>query len=374
VTLTPTSPSRRSAIVTGANGQDGSFLVGRLLAEGTAVHATVRDRSKAGDLQVLPGADGLTVHELDVTDRHAIGGLVAAVGPTELYNVAGRSSVSASFADPVRTWDVNATAVAALLEAVRSSSPSTVVYHSSSIDMFGGDPGAESIHDEGSALRPTSPYAAAKAAAHLLCDGYRRAFGLRVACGILSIHESRRRPASFLTRKVVDHVRDVHDRRAAGLPVGEPLAVGNLAVRRDWGFAPDFVDGMIRIARQVAVRAEIAGRDAEEDVASSYRDYLLATGELHAVWEVVDRAFALAGDPITWDRNASDPARWSARFAGTDEPAVVVDSSLFRRSEPAAIGGDPRRAREELGWTFRPGLDPFLADMLGLPAAAPVSS
>jgi GDPmannose 4,6-dehydratase len=151
--------------------------------------------------------------------------------------------VSASFADPRRTWDVNATAVAGILEAVRRSSPSTVVYQSSSIDMFGGDPAAESIHDEDSPMRPASPYAAAKASAHLLCGAYRRAFGLRIACGILSIHESRRRPGSFLTRKVVDHVRFARDRAAAGSSAGQPLAVGNLAVRRDWGFAPDVVDG-----------------------------------------------------------------------------------------------------------------------------------
>jgi GDPmannose 4,6-dehydratase len=223
-------------------------------------------------------------------------------------------------------------------------------------------------------MRPASPYAAAKASAHLLCGAYRRAFGLRIACGILSIHESRRRPGSFLTRKVVDHVRFARDRAAAGSSAGQPLAVGNLAVRRDWGFAPDVVDGMIRIARQGAVRAEVSGHTSEEDVASSYRDYLLATGELHAVWEVIDRAFALAGVPVDWDRDDPDPAGWSARFTTTSEPAVVVDPSLFRRSEPAAIGGNPARARTELGWTARPGLDVFLADMLDLPSPAAVSS
>ncbi len=203
--------NRRSAIVTGANGQDGYYVVARLLADGTLVHATVRDRSRSAELLELPGADSLTIHELDVTDRAACAAMIARIRPTEVYNLAGQTSVSESFAVPTTTWDANASAVEAFLEAIRRESPETTFYQSASIDMFGAEAGGEVIHDERSDLRPASPYASAKAAAFVLCDGYRRAFGIRVASGILTNHESRRRPPSFLTRKVVDHVRRLRD-------------------------------------------------------------------------------------------------------------------------------------------------------------------
>jgi GDPmannose 4,6-dehydratase len=219
-------------------------------------------------------------------------------------------------------------------------------------------------HDEASPLNPQSPYAAAKAAAHLACDAYRRAYGLRVAAGILSNHESRRRAPSFLTRRVVDHVRGLRSVGSARLDRQPPLALGNLAAERDWGFAPDYVDGIIRVIRQVEVRARTLDRPIEADVGSSYRDYVLGSGSLHAVWQLVDRAFALAELPLAWDRASPDPANWTATFRGTGRPAVIVDPALIRPTDPAAIRADPSRATRELGWVPQPGLDRFLRDML----------
>src|SRR4029078_5844656 len=146
----------------------------------------------------------------------------------------------ASFADPGATWESNAHAVAALLDALRNDSPETRFYQSSSGEMFGSAPGGGIVHDEASALTPQSPYAAAKAAAHLLCRSYRESYDLRIACGILFNHESHRRGPQFLSRKIVDHLH----RLLAG---GErtPLRLGNLMVQRDWGFAPNYVDAMV---------------------------------------------------------------------------------------------------------------------------------
>ena len=203
--MTTTPPP--TAIVTGAAGQDGHYLVARLLAEGAIVHGTVRDGSSTAELARLPERGAADRPPLDITDTEACRRLIAEVRPDELYNLAGLSSVRRSFDDPTETWRSNATAVQGMLEAVRVESPATRFYQSSSTDMFGSSPGEDAIHDERSAFRPQSPYAAAKAAAHVLCDAYRRAFDLRVSCGILSNHESRRRPASFLTAKVVDYVR-----------------------------------------------------------------------------------------------------------------------------------------------------------------------
>jgi len=368
--MTLDSSTRRSVIVTGAGGQDGFYLVSRLLAEGSVVHATVRSRSGDSEIEDLPGADQLTIHELDVTDALATRALISTVRPTELFNLAGHSSVFESFGDPSRTWQANAGAVQGLLEAIRTESPSTTFYQSSSTDMFGSYAGLEVIHDEQAAFRPESPYAAAKAAAHMLCDAYRRAFGLRIACGILSNHESRRRPTKFLTRKIVDHVRLLREALSTGGEPGQPLRVGNLAARRDWGFAPDYVDGMVRICRQIAVRAEVSGRDPEANIGSSYRDYVLASGQLHAVWELIDRTFDLAGLPLVWDRTSTDPAGWSASLKIAGSPAVVVDPALIRPSDPAAIGANPAKAQAELRWKARPGLDPFLVDMLRIEDSA----
>jgi GDPmannose 4,6-dehydratase len=364
------TPQPVTAVVTGAAGQDGFYLVARLLGDGAVVHATVRDPAGAEDLRSLPDADRLRIHRLEITDADGYRRLLAEVRPDELYNLAGLSSVRRSFDDPTEAWRTNADAVHDLLEAVRTESPATRFYQSSSTDMFGSAPGGTTIHDESSAFMPQSPYAAAKAAAHVLCDAYRRSFDLRVSCGILTNHESSRRPAQFLTAKVAAHVRSLRDGVDGGGHVGA-LRVGNLAVRREWGFAPDYVDGIVRICRQIAVRADVSGSPAEADVGASYRDYVLGTGRPNAVWELIDHAFGLGGFPLEWDRSSPDPSEWTARLADTGALAVVVDPSFVRHADPAMIGTDPSRARDELAWRPRTDLDTFLADMLDLDRAAP---
>jgi GDPmannose 4,6-dehydratase len=358
------SPVRPVAIVTGASGQDGHFLTERLLRDGFEVHATVHSDTGAEKVRSIPGADTMTVHVIDLRAPATLASLVAQVRPDELYNLAGQSSVAKSFEDPSDTWHTNAEAVHTMLEAVRLHSPATRFYQSSSSDMFGSVPGATVVHDEDSPLRPQSPYAAAKAAAHLQADAYRSAYGLRVACGILFNHESRRRAPGFLTRKVVDHVKSLRDRSDTELGRSAPLEVGNLAAQRDWGFAPDYVDGIMRIARQIAIRARTLGAPTEEDTGLNYRDYVLGSGQLHAVWELIDRAFMLADLELDWDRSSDDPTRWTAHIRRSGTIAVTVDPRFVRPSDPLAILADPTRARHELGWEPRPGIDHFLLDML----------
>lgn len=354
----------RPALVTGAAGQDGYILTRQLLVEGREVHALVRRSASVKDLQQDHHLAGrIVVHEQDLLDADGLEQLVRAIRPSEIYNLAGQSSVSASFADPRATWRTNVEPVITLLEAIRMHSPATILYQSSSSEMFGGLPGETVVHNEDSPLLPQSPYAAAKAAAHLACHAYRESYGLRVACGILFNHESSRRPASFLTRKVVDHVQRLRFTSPTNLGQTPPLAMGNLAAKRDWGFAPDYVDGIRRITGQIAVRAQVLGRAPEEDRGSNYRDYVLGTGTLHTVWELVSRAFDLSGLQLEWDL-AGDPSRWSARFRGSSHFAVVVDPTFIRPFDPAAITADSSRARTELGWEPQTGLDPFLLEML----------
>jgi GDPmannose 4,6-dehydratase len=348
----------RTAIVTGATGQDGYFLVHRLLDDGWTVYAPVRDVAAAERL--FGPHHHLHAVRRDLADPGPLAALVGDIRPEEMYNLAGESSVAGSFADPRAVWETNAHIIVHLLDAIRKDSPETRFYQASSGEMFGWIPGGQIVHDEQSALNPQSPYAATKAAAHLLCRSYRESYDVRIACGILFNHESHRRGPRFLTRKVVDHVNALRADTAEG-----PLRVGNLKARRDWGFAPDYVDGMTMILRQASIRGV-------PDVSAQYQDYVLGTGALHHVWELIDRAFRLGGFHLSWDLDGDDPLRWHATFEAGDV-AVVVDPEFFRPADPAAIGADPTRVRRELGWEPRVGLDVFLSDMLRLDVAAPAS-
>jgi len=352
------------AIVTGAGGQDGYFLTELLLSNGWTVHATSRQPSISG-LESLPDNLGakLRVHQIDLLKPQPMFDLISHVKPAEFYNLAGQSSVSKSFDDPLYTWQTNTESVVHLLECIRKNSPHTRFYQASSTDMFGRPPSDQAVFNEDSALNPQSPYASAKAAAHLLCHSYREVYGLRIASGILSNHESHRRPASFLSRKVVEHVRRLKELSSGQLANASPLAVGHLKVRRDWGFAPDYVEGMLRIMRQIETRGDVSGQAIEPDEGCNYRDYVLATGQTSAVWELIDRAFTIGGFALEWDLEGNDPAAWRANFQATKMSAVTVNPELLRTAEPLVIGVDPSRAQRELGWAPRHGLDVFLGDM-----------
>ena len=244
-----------------------------------------------------------------------------------------------------------------LLDAIRRDSPGTRFYQASSGEMFGCLAGGEVIHDETSPLNPQSPYAAAKAAAHLLCRSYRESYGIRIACGILFNHESRRRGPPFLSRKVIDHVD------ALAMVPENPY---ESATSRHAGI----LGGLLQIMRE-----EDGGFSSSIDSARSqhledYRDYVLGTGHLYCVWELIDRAFFpcwIRASTGIWMARA--PKRWRANFRDSGSTAVVVDPEFVRPADPAAIGANPSRARRELGWEPRPGLDSFLTDMLGAYAA-----
>lgn len=349
-------------IVTGAAGQDGSYLTERLLQEGATVHALVRSASAAATLRDTGNGRRLHVHVFDVRDANKMGELLHAVRPDEVFNLAGLSSVAASFDRPIETWQSNAGAVVTLMDALRLAAPDAVLYQASSSEMYGSADGAEIRVNEDSRLAPVSPYGAAKAAAHVACGAYRAGFGLRVTCGILFNHESRRRGSGFLTRKIADYVGYVSRLPNALRATNEVLRVGNLAARRDWGFAPEYADGILRIARQTEYRAEAGqGRNLGSD---QYRDYVLATGIARSVRELIDCAFELAGLPLVWDRTSPDPFEWTARYADLGILAVVSDPSLKRATDPGSIVGDASRAETELGWM--PSRDPaaFMSDLL----------
>jgi len=257
------------ALVTGATGQDGSYLCERLVSEDAELHAVVAEDAAEGHRWLAEAR----VHQLDLRNSARLAALVAEVAPDEVYNLAGLSSVAQSWEQPVLTAEINAVAVAVLLQACwelqqRAGGPVRVV-QASSAEIFGN--ATESPQSERTPLAPTNPYGAAKAYAHQLVGVY-RGLGLHASSCILYNHESPRRPATFVTRKITSGV--------AAITRGEQqlLTLGALDARRDWGWAPDYVDGMVRAARH-----------------TEPGDYVLATGTSHSVREFVDAAFAAVG-------------------------------------------------------------------------------
>jgi len=305
-----------SALVTGASGQDGGYLVERLLEDGWDVSALVR-----GDDSALPSA--VRPFEGDLRDAAGLGRIVAEAAPDTVFHLAGLSSVALSWQKPVLTAEVTGTAVAALLEAslsLQESSGRPVRFvQASSSEIFGA--ATENPQTESTPIRPVSPYGAAKAFAHLLVGVY-RGRGLHASSGILYNHESPRRPDAFVTRKITAGVA------AIAVGAASELSLGNLDVRRDWGWAPDYVDALVR-----ASRADEAG------------DYVIATGVSHSVREFVAAAFTAAGID-DW------------------EHLVVLDPRFARPVDAPEMRGDASRARDVLGWQPTVAFEEIVARMV----------
>jgi GDPmannose 4,6-dehydratase len=293
------------AFVTGIGGQDGGYLTERLQADGAEVHAL----ALLADGPPAHCPDDVVLHRGDITDVDAVRSLLLDVDPHEVYNLAGISSVAQSWSEPDLTVRVNGVGAAGLLESaltVQDKHGHRVAFvQASSAEMFGAP--AVSPQDESTPLAPVSPYGASKAFAHLAVGVY-RGRGLHASSAILYNHESPRRPERFVTRRITSTVAAIARGRA------DRLVLGNLDVRRDWGWAPDYVDAMVRAAR-AAVTA----------------DYVVATGHSHSVREFAAAAFARAGI-----------ADW--------EPLLVSDPALLRPADAADLTGDASRARRELGW------------------------
>lgn len=352
----------RSVVVTGAAGPDGSYLTKRLPQEGDTVHAVVRGTKAATAIRAAGGGRWLHVHVFDIREAGRMAALVREARPDEIFNLAGLSSGAASLDRPSEAWQSNADAIVALLDAMRLTAPDAVLCQASSSEVYGPAESVEVRVNEESRLAPVSPYGAAKAAAHVACGAYRSGFGLRVACGILFNHEWRRRGSGFLTRKIADYVGEISRLLNSLRVTRETLRGGNLAARRDWGFAPESVEGILRIARQIEYRA-MAGPGTAAGP-EPYRDYVLATGTTRSVWELIECAFEVVGLPLVWDRASRDPFAWSARHADVGTLAVVSDPSLRRSADPGSISGDASRAEAEHRGI--PSRDPavFMSDLL----------
>ena len=296
----------KSALVTGATGQDGSFLMELLLKKGYEVHGLVRRLSvpNTGNIQNL--VDRVTLLDGDLIDQSSLNAAVRESEPDEVYSLAAQSFVATSFVQPVLTGEITGLGVVRLLEAVRAHAPKARLYQASSSEMFGKVD--REPQDEKTPFHPRSPYGVAKVYAYWACVNYREAHGLFVSNGILFNHESERRGLEFLTRKVSRGVARIHAGQA------KTIALGNLDAKRDWGYAPEFVDLMWRVLQH-----------REPD------DFVGATGEAHSVREFVAEAFHMAGIS-DWEKH------------------VTLDEKNLRPSEVYNLRGDASKAKRLLGW------------------------
>lgn len=299
------------ALITGVTGQDGSYLAELLLHKGYEVHGLIRRSSsfntdRISHIFVDPHTPGARffLHYGDLSDSGMLAHLIYNIKPDEIYHLAAQSHVRVSFDMPEYTGDISALGTTRLLEAIRRSGIQTRFYQASSSEMFGASPPPQA---ENTPFRPRSPYAAAKVYSYWMAVNYREGYDLHASNGILFNHESPRRGETFVTRKVTRAIAAIQGKKE------KCVYLGNLKARRDWGYAPEYVEGMRRMVRR---------KEPE--------DYVLGTGVSHSVQEFVEAAFSYAG------------LRWKDH--------VKIDPRYFRITEVEDLRANAKKAEGELEW------------------------
>ncbi len=320
---------RKTALITGITGQDGSYLAELLLQKGYEVHGLLRRSSvfnteRIDHIYQDPHAPvrRLHLHYGDLSDASCLARLIERVQPDEVYNLGAQSHVKVSFEVPEYTADVDALGALRLLDAIRDHGRRVRYYQASSSELYGKV--VETPQRETTPFYPRSPYAVAKLFAYWSVVNYREAYGLFAVNGILFNHESPRRGKTFVTRKI--------SRAAARIAAGleDKLYLGNLDALRDWGYAPEYVEAMWLMLQQ-----------------ETPRDLVIATGEAHSVREFAELAFRRVGLPLVWEGQGVAERGLSA----VDGRVLVeVDPAYFRPTEVDLLLGDASLAARELGW------------------------
>jgi GDPmannose 4,6-dehydratase len=334
------SGAKKTALITGVSGQDGSYLADLLIEKGYDVHGIVRRtsqirRENIDSARVRAQSNGSTfaLHYANLTDPWSLARVVGEVRPDELYNLASESHVAISFDEPENSANVNGLGVLRLLEVQRHLVPDCRFFQASSADLFGsrspngviGSPTQPLVYDENSAFEPSSPYAIAKQFAHSITRFYRDVYGIHASSGILFNHESPRRGKNFVSRKITSTLAAI--RRGQQ----ETLWLGDLNAYRDWGYAPDYVAAMWLIAQQ----------DRPDD-------YVLATGEQHSVREFVECAAASAGFALEWQGSGVEERGIDRKTGST---IVRVDERYFRPVDHSYRVGNATKAETRLKWS-----------------------
>lgn len=314
------------ALITGINGQDGSYLAEFLLEKGYAVHGIVRRSSISNTARIdhLLQNGSITLHDGDMTDSSSLIRIIGQVQPDELYNLAAQSHVQVSFDVPEYSGDVDALGVLRTLEAVRilGLTKKMKVYQASTSELYGKV--EEVPQRETTPFHPYSPYAVAKQYGFWITKEYREAYGMFAVNGILFNHESERRGETFVTRKITLAA----GRIAEGLQ--DHLELGNLDSLRDWGYARDYVECMWLILQQ----------DKPDD-------FVIATGVQHTVRDFTEKAFACNGITLRWEGTGLEEKGYDT---ATGKMLVCVNPAWFRPTDVDNLWGDPTKAKTVLGW------------------------
>jgi len=297
--------TKRSALITGITGQDGSYLAELLLKKGYDVYGLVRRTSTANTSRIENIVDQIQLVPGDLTDESSLVAAIRLAQPDEIYNLAAQSFVGSSWSQPIFTGETTAIGVTRLLEAIRTVGTNAKFYQASSSEMFGKVQAVP--QNEKTPFYPRSPYAVAKLYGHWITVNYRESFNMFACSGILFNHESPRRGIEFVTKKITDGVARIYHGQQ------EELRLGNLDSRRDWGFAGDYVEAMWLMLQQ-----------------EKPDDYVVSTGETHSVKEFCQLAFSAAG--MDWEKY------------------VKIDPKFVRPAEVDLLLGDSAKANKVLGW------------------------
>jgi len=334
----------KTALITGATGQDGAYLASFLLDKGYRVHGVKRRSSSFNTARVDhlyhdPHEKNVRffLHYGDLTDPTNIIRLIQEIQPTEIYNLAAQSHVQVSFETPEYTANADALGALRVLEAMRilGLRDRTRFYQASTSEMFGNVPAPQ---DESTPFHPRSPYGVAKLYAYWITVNYRESYGFHASNGILFNHESPIRGETFVTRKITRAVAAIEQ----GLQ--DRLYLGNLDARRDWGHARDYVDGMWRMLQQ-----------------DRPGDYVLATGEAHSVREFAERAFAEVGRTVAWRGRGADEQGYDAE---SGDVLIEVDRRYHRPAEIDHLVGNAAKAHKALGWRHKTSFEDLVREMV----------
>jgi len=331
----------KKALITGITGQDGSYLAEFLLSKGYEVHGIIRRAStfntgRIDHLYVDPHNPEAKIflHYGDISDSIHLADLIYNLTPDEIYHLAAQSHVKVSFQIPEYTGNITGLGTIRILEAIRTSGIKARFYQASSSEMFGASPPPQ---NESTPFRPRSPYAAGKVYAYWVTVNYREGYNMFACNGILFNHESPRRGETFVTRKITRAIAHILSGKQ------KKIFLGNLNAKRDWGFAPEYIEMMWLMLQQ--------------DYAD---DYVVGTGESHSVREFVEKAFEYVGIEIEWKGKGieergiikSMESKWDS-FLKTGDEIIKVDPKYFRPTEVEHLQADITKARHKLGWEPR---------------------
>lgn len=320
---------KKVALISGITGQDGSYLTELLLDKGYEVHGILRRSSSFNTFRIdhiYNNPDYLNkrffLHYGDLTDSSNLNRLVEKIRPTEIYNLGAQSHVQVSFEVPEYTAEVDGVGTLRFLDAIKETGLKTKFYQASTSELYGKV--REIPQTEKTPFYPRSPYAAAKLYAYWVVVNYREAYNVFASNGILFNHESERRGKTFVTRKITVAASKII------LGQQEKLMLGNLDSKRDWGYAPEYVEGMWLILQ-----------------ADKADDFVLATNETHSIREFVEETFKVLGEEIVWRGKGLEE---KGLFKSTGKEVVVIDPRYFRPTEVDLLIGNPAKAKEILGW------------------------